>query len=545
MVRRRSLLFVLLIATMGASKQEEVEKIIAAGKGESQVMDHLDMLTNRIGPRLTSSDGLQTACEWARDKFAEFGLKDARLERWGEFPVGFNRGPWSGKVVEPEARTLEFTTPAWSAGTRGVVRGKAMLAPKNAEELEKLKDKLPGAWVLMSNPSQGGPRSEPTFQKTLGEAFNKLGVAGVLRPSRGELVHTDGSGRISWDKLPTVPSVVLLQKQYEELVGWLKADKPVTLEFEIRNYFKKGPIPLYNVVADIPGSQFPDEYVIFGGHIDSWDGASGATDNATGVSTAIEAARILMKSGVKPRRTIRFMLWSGEEQGLLGSVAYIKAHPEVLPKISGVFVHDGGTNYLSGIGGTEAMQSDFQIAFAPVMNLDPKFPFAVKKVPGLSGGGSDHASFLAKDVPGFFWSQSGDAAYSRTHHTQFDTYQMAIPDYQRHSALVIALGAYGIAELDHLLSREKLRAPGGFGNRRMMGVQLDEMVVTDVVPDSAAERAGMKQGDVILKVGGEKVADRVEMARAISAGEPKKKVLVVRDGKEVELELNWAQPAAK
>ena len=164
-----------------------------------------------------------------------------------------------------------------------------------------------------------------------------------------------------------------------------------------------------------------------------------------------------MKAGVKPKRTIRFMLWSGEEQGLLGSAAYVKAHKELTPKISAVIVHDGGTNYLSGIGATEAMVSDFKQVFAPIKELDPKYPFVVRKVPGLSGPDSDHASFLAANVPGFFWRQSA-ALLPRTHHTQYDTFDAANPEYQKHSSMVVALGAYGIANLDHLLSRDKLRA---------------------------------------------------------------------------------------
>ena len=251
-----------------------------------------------------------------------------------------------------------------------------------------------------------------------------------------------------------------MRKPFDEIAGWLKEGKPVTLEFDIRNHFKKGPIKLYNVIADIPGSERPDEYVIVGGHIDSWDGATGATDNGTGVATTLEAARILMKAGVKPRRTIRFMLWSGEEQGLLGSAAYVKAHKDLMPKISAVLVHDGGTNYLAGIGATEAILSDFEQVFAPVKDLDPQYPFELRKVAGLTGGGSDHASFLTANVPGFFWRQSGKARYQHTHHTQFDTFDAAVPEYQRHSSLVVALAAYGIANLDHLLSRDKLRMPG-------------------------------------------------------------------------------------
>jgi membrane-associated protease RseP (regulator of RpoE activity) len=211
-----------------------------------------------------------------------------------------------------------------------------------------------------------------------------------------------------------------------------------------------------------------------------------------------------------------------------------------------VLVHDGGTNYLSGIGATEAMLADFEQVFAPVKELDPAYPFEVLKVVGLMGGGSDHASFLGANVPGFFWGQRGGrAVYQHTHHTQFDTYDAAIPEYQVHSALVVALGACGIANLDHLLSREKLRAPGmfGLGNRRSLGVQLDEMTVSEVMDESVGQKGGIKEGDVILKVDGTKVGDPMELRQALRQGGPKKVVTVLRNGKEVELKLDW-EPAA-
>jgi carboxypeptidase Q len=528
-------------------KSMEVDRILSAGREDSQVMDHLDVLCNRIGPRLTSSDNLTNACEWVRDRFASFGIANARLDAWGQFPVGFNRGPWFGRVIEPEPRALEFATMSWSAGTKGAVKGKAVVAPKDDKELDEAKAKgtLVGAWVLlaMSGPGQG-PRSDPAFLRKIRKELETAKVAGIVTRGPAAELITSGQHNITWDKLPTLPSVNLLRKQFDEIAAWLKDGKTVTLEFDIRNYFKKGPIKLYNVIADIPGTELPDEYVIVGGHIDSWDGATGATDNGTGVSTALEAARILMKAGVKPRRTIRFMVWSGEEQGLLGSAAYVKAHKELMPKISAVLVHDGGTNYLSGIGATEAMLSDFEQVFAPVKELDHDYPFAVRKVDGLRGGGSDHASFLAANVPGFFWGQAGKARYSHTHHTQFDTYDQAVPDYQKHSSLVIALGAYGIANLDHLLSREKLRAPGGgLANRRTIGAQLEDMTVTELMDDGAGLKGGMKVGDMILKVDGTKVADPTEMRRALQGGEPKKVMTVLRSGKEVELKLDWGPPA--
>ena len=442
---------------------------------------------------------------------------------------------------------------AWSAGTEGTVRGKAVLAPKDQKELDEAtaKGSLAGAWVIMPPPPPQGmggfgrrrgdtpkkaetpkvetpkaqvakaaPRPDPAFMRALRKELETAKVAGIVNASQRELLLTGGLYRISWDKLPTMPTITLLRKQYDEIAGWLKNGKAVTLEFDIRNHFKKGPIKLYNVIADIPGTEKPDEYVIVGGHIDSWDGATGATDNGTGVATTLEAARILMKAGVRPKRTIRFMLWSGEEQGLLGSAAYVKAHKDLMPRISAVLVHDGGTNYLSGIGATEAMLADFEKVFEPVKDLDSAYPFEVRKVVGLMGGGSDHASFLGANVPGFFWGQRGGKAnYQHTHHTQFDTYDAAIPEYQMHSSLVVALGAYGIANLDHLLSREKLRAPAMMtGNRRTLGVQLDEMTVSEVIDESVGQKGGIKEGDVILKVDGTKIGDRMELMQRPAGG---------------------------
>ena len=532
----------LLLATPTfATDKADVERLLSAAREESRAMEHLDYLVNRIGPRLTSSDGLTTACEWTRDRFKSFGIDDARLEKWGEFPVGFNRGPASGRMVEPGVKELTFGTNSWTAGTRGLVRGPAILAPENAEELEKVKGKLSGAYVLNVSGARGFGGAGGEFRKALAAAYEEAKVAGVIRPVRGDLILTDGDFRADVDKLPTVPSINLLKDQFDEILAVVKEGKPATLEFDIRNYFKRGPIPLYNVIADIVGTQFPDEYVIVGGHIDSWDGATGTTDNGTGCATTLEAARLLMRSGVKPRRTIRFMLWSGEEQGLLGSRAYVKAHPELMPKISAVLVHDGGTNFLSGIGATKAMKADMDIAMAPVVGLDPSYPFAVREVAGLMGGGSDHASFLTGGAPGFFWNQAGKAVYRRTHHTQNDTYDAAVPEYQRHSSLVAALGALGIANLDHILSRENMFAPGGMARRRSE-VQLEGMKVVEVVEGGVAAKAGLMTGDVITKVGDKAVSSSNEFAAALQGGEPTRKVTVMREGKEVVLTMTF--PAA-
>ncbi len=401
--------------------------------------------------------------------------------------------------------------------------------------------------MFQGEPAAAGKNSAPAkFRRTLRKELEDAKVAGVIRgASASSLLLTSGNYHRQWEKLPTLPSVTILKKQFDQIAGWIKEGKPVTLEFDIRNYFKKGPIRLYNVIADIPGTEKPDEYVIVGGHIDSWDGATGATDNGTGVATTLEAARLLKKAGVQPKRTIRFMLWSGEEQGLLGSKAYVKAHKDLMPKISAVLVHDGGTNFLSGIRTTEAIYSDFEQVFTPVKELEPKtYPFVVSKVAGLAGGGSDHASFLEANVPGFFWGQRGGTAnYTHTHHTQYDTYDQAIPDYQRHSALVVAMGAFGIANLDHLLSREKMRAPGGGGfGRRRLGVQLDDLKIIDIEDGTVAQKGGMKVGDEILKVEGTEIGEASDITPLLRAGGTTKVFTVLRDGKEIELKLTWEGP---
>ncbi|HVR86614.1 MAG TPA: M20/M25/M40 family metallo-hydrolase, partial [Planctomycetota bacterium] len=441
--------FLLLLFLLPQS-DPTVDAIVKEERSNSQVMAYLDHLTNQIGPRLTGSTRLTQACEWTRSEFEKMGLQ-ARLVEWGTFPVGYDRGHWSAKMTAPEPLDLTIGFAAWSPGTKGPVSGPAVLAPSTDEELAAVKAKLKGAWVIST------VRGPAKYQV----AYDEAGIAGQIRTEGNEFIHTDGRYRIEWEKLPTRVVVTLLGSQHKHVVELLQAGKDVQLTIDIEAEFKQGPIKLYDVIAELPGTEKPDELVIVGGHLDSWDGATGATDNGTGVSTTLEAARLLTKVGAKPKRTIRFMLWSGEEQGLLGSRAYIKAHPQENARISAVIVHDGGTNYASGINATEAMVPIFEKAFEPLLSLDPDMKFQIKKVAGLPQGiGSDHDSYLAAGVPGFFWLQAGRAKYGFGHHTQNDTFALAIPEYQRHTSMVVAIGALRIADLPELLPRENLTAKG-------------------------------------------------------------------------------------
>jgi hypothetical protein len=528
----------LLLLLLAPPSDPVLEAVLKEGRADNRVMEHLEHLTEKIGPRLTSSTNLTRACEWTKERFENWGLQ-ARIEEWGTFPVGFDRGPWSAKMVEPEEKALTIGTSAWSPGTDGPVTGPAVLAPATDDELKEKKDELKGAWVIST------ARGADKYQV----AYDEAGIAGIVRSAPGELIHTSGSYRIEWDKLPKRVVATMLASQHKAIVEHLKAGKKVTLTIDIRNRFVQGPIKLYNVIADIPGTEKPDECVIFGGHIDSWDGATGCTDNGTGVATTLEAARLLAKAGAKPRRTIRFMLWSGEEQGLLGSRAWIRAHPKELAKISAVIVHDGGTNYASGLSATEAIFPVFEKALAPLQGLDAELKFSIRKVKGLPRGiGSDHDAFLSAGVPGFFWQQSKTATkgqnYSHEHHTQHDVLSAAIPDFQRHTSLVVAIAAWQLANLDGLLPRENLTLPAaqaGAGRRRL-GIQCDEnMVVLEVTEGGVAAKAGLKPGDKLLKLAGKEIGDLVRLREEMQLAPKETKVVVRRDGKDLELPVAFPE----
>ncbi len=532
------------------SESAPIERLIALSRTDNRVQEHLRHLSLAIGPRLTGSHNLMDAERWCRDQFAAFGL-DARLEPWGEFAVGFDRGARSGGMLAPEEIEFVFTTPAWTPGTQGALRGPALLYPEDQAALEALRPRLKGSWVVRPA-SPAGPRGEGEprpprvtneWRQEVDQALIEAGAAGEISAGRGdELVHTGGNPRIEWSDLPRKTSIVLRGDQHADLVERLEKGEAVELEFDIDNRFFQGPVPLHNVVADLRGAENPDEYVIVCGHLDSWDGAQGALDNGTGCATTLEAARLLALSGVQPKRTIRFILWSGEEQGLLGSQAYVEANKDLLPRISAVFNHDEGTNYLSGLRVTPEMMPVMREVCAPLLDLDPHKPFELTEQESLGGGGSDHASFLRAGVPGFFWRQSGRSDYERHHHTQYDTFEAAIPAYQEHSALVAALVAFGVAEQDALLDRTNM-APL---EPRRLGIQLDGTTVSEVTEGGKAAAAGWQSGDEVVSIDGQPVESRRDLTRALQQGGPRKEIVVRRGEETITSVVDWSdEPAEK
>ena len=506
--------------------------ILAEGRYQSQVQNHLWILCKQIGPRLTASKGLDRAYEWTRDRFEQYGL-DARIEAYDEWAVGFERGPARGGMVAPEAVEYTFNTAAWMRGTEGPARGPAVHYPRNAEELEAVQSKLKGAW-LVERPRARGEERPPNEVR---EAVAQAGSLGNLRRGRsGGLLHTGGRPPRSMDSISDALNVTLLDEDFDDLADRMEQGQAVELEFDIQVEFRPGPIELCNVIADLPGTDLADEFVIVQGHLDTWDGSEGAQDNGTGVATTLEAARILTEVGARPRRTIRFILYSGEEQGLYGSRAYVEEHPDEVQNTSIVLNHDQGSNYLRGIHATPPMVADFERVFAPVRDLDPDRTFEIVELEGLRrGGSSDHSPFVRAGVPAFHWIQDGEG-YSYIHHTQNDNFALAKADDQRHSSLVVALAALGFANLDHKIDRTDMVPPGD----RLMGVQLAGTSIARVTDDGRAKAAGWQAGDVVTHIDGVAVEGRSELVAMVQAGNARKTFTLRRGDETLETVIDWS-----
>lgn len=518
-----------------AVEPDPVARVLREAARDEQVVALLRELCADHAPRLTGSRAADEACEWTRAKFESWGL-EARLETWGMAPARFDRGPSHGRILGAQPVDLDFLTPSWTVGTQGVVGGRAVLEPKDEAELAVRTasygaQPFRGAWIVKT-----GERLDGKWSRSLEALYDEQGAAGVLRAGAKSgllLMAGDMEARNRGKR----PAVRVRHDQHEAMVARLRAGEALELEFRIDNRFEDGPAPCSNVVADIKGVEFPDEYVLVQGHLDTWDGAQGAQDNGTGVATTMEAARLVMQSGIRPRRTIRFVLYTGEEQGLFGSQGYVRDHADELERISVVLNHDGGGTHLAGLDSTWAMRADMDALAARLAGLDPARPFSIREVDGLrNSGDSDHAPFVGAGVPAFFWQQS-EEGYERVHHTQHDTFENTPLDDVRHSAKVVAAAAVHFAMLDHRLDRTDMKAPP----RRTMGVRLgDACELERVEADSRAGKAGLKQGDKLLSVDGIPVAERGEVSDLVQRLGARQVFAVQRGDQRVEAVLDWS-----
>ena len=314
-----------------------------------------------------------------------------------------------------------------------------------------------GKWLVM--PQRSGMRGATVPNDDLAKAVDELGIAGRIFGTQDDRVHSSGNWREkSYENRPTQVNVVVSKSDYDRIVRNIDFGRETVLEFDIENKWVKGPVKQYNVIADIPGTDKPDEMVIVCGHLDSWNtpGSQGANDNGTGSSVALEAARILMASGAKPRRTIRFILWSGEEQGLLGSRAYVDKRKDTgeIEKIVALLNDDGGTNYQGGYQALPTQKAILEAAFAPTVAAFPDMPMKVDVVNTTPrGGSSDHAPFAWAGVPAYFTVETGRADYGYVWHTQHDKIDFSIPEYLTQASTNHAVVAYHLASIPETLAR--------------------------------------------------------------------------------------------
>jgi hypothetical protein len=534
-----------LVATLplGAASEkidyEAITKIKEQGlqPQNSKVMEISSWLTDVYGPRLTGAPNTQKAGEWAVAKMKEWGLQNASLEKWTsqrEFARGWTNEKFYMAAVSPQAFPIPGTPTAWTPGTSGPVRGDVILVTETtADELQKYAGKLRGKWILGQTApdvaaywtppaSRNSPEelqqmelatppapefgvranTPPTpfggrgrggaggFNRN--EFFFSEGALGVLTTApRGHGIYTVSGSRQA-DPAKTLPGINIPAEQYGRMVRMLEKNQTVTIEADIRNTFNPDPV-MFNVVGEIPGTDKADEVVMLGAHFDSWHASTGATDNAAGSAAMLEAMRILKQSGVRLRRTVRIGLWTGEEQGLIGSAEYVAAHfgsraplptqpsapgaPPAAPaggrggavtlglgplelkpdhaKFAAYFNIDNGTGAIRGVylQGNDAVAPIFREWIEPFRSI------GMTTLTIRNTGGTDHLAFDRVGLPGFQFIQDEVEYGSMTHHTNLDSYERLQPSDMMKNATIAAAFAYLAANRDEKLPRKPLPAP--------------------------------------------------------------------------------------
>ncbi len=513
---------ILLLALAAPVAAEEpidwdaVNRIRDEGFHRSQAMETLRILTDELGPRLTASPRGHASSRWTRDRLEEWGLSDARLEEWGPFGRGWSFDRAAVHMVAPTPMPLLALPKAWTPGTKKAQRGEAMrVTIESPEDFEQYRGKLKGKILLTEAPRElragdeapvdryddaelaelepfpiPGERSNfrARFAKRL-ELRRKLNeflaeekaLATIDLSSRdGGILRLGAGGSREPDESVGVPALAMAPEHYNWIARLLDAGKTVELEVDVRAEFHDGDLMAHNTLADLPGSDLADEVVLLGAHLDSWHAGTGSNDNAAGCVVMMEAMRILRATGLQPRRTIRIALWTGEEQGLFGSRAYVENHlatrPEntdpdqaALPawlreptwpiepkeghsKFSAYFNLDNGAGKIRGI------YTQSNLAVMPIFErwLEPFHDLGAETVVTRNTGGTDHVIFDRVGLPGFQFVQDQLDYFSRTHHTNLDVYDHAVEEDLKQAAVIVASFAWHAAMRDELLPRKPM-----------------------------------------------------------------------------------------
>lgn len=478
------------------------------GFSNSKVMQTLFELCDVNGPRLTGSPGMKNAEKWCKEKLQSWGLENAAIEPWGGFGKGWEINKCYVAMTAPYYQHLIAVPRAWTPGTNGLVSGSAIMVKiETMADMAQYAGRLRGRIIVMPgnisdtrpnftadasrvseadlakmsmdphndespaptstrNQQRGNPRvAAMALRSSIDSFFMAEGAIAVLSGGRGTMgtVFTSNGSPRAWDAKPVLPELEMGAEHIARIQRLLDADKEVTLELDTKTTFFTTDSVEYNVVAEIPGTdpKLKEELVMLGGHMDSWHGSTGTTDNGTGVAVAMEAVRILKALGIKPRRTIRVILWSGEEQGLLGSRGYVKNHygdrltMALKPdhgKVSAYYNLDNGGGKIRGIylQGNDELKPVFEEWLAPFHDL------GASTVTYRNTGSTDHIAFDEVGIPGFQFIQDGLEYGTRTHHTNMDSYDRASSNDLMQASVIMASFVYHTAMRDEKLPRKAL-----------------------------------------------------------------------------------------
>ncbi len=503
------------VSAQDASQSAITSRIIDEGANHSQVMPTVQHLTDVIGPRMTNSPAMRVAEKWTADKFAAFGLKNIHKEGF-LFGRGWTIERSSARMMTPRIVQLTAIPIAWTPATKGVVTAPIIVAPISKEaDFAKYRGQLRGKIVLISKPGTGDEPTDPVFERMTGadlakadafqqprydpaaiasnlkwEGYDKKldaflaaegAVAYATRSYRdGKLVAGEGN-LFGTDETGMVPGVEIAAEDYRRLARLAKSGAAPMLEINNDVRFDDSDPNAYNIIAEIPGTDPKAGYVMAGAHFDSWAAADGAADNAAGTAMVMEAARILVATGARPKRTIRFALWSGEEQGIFGSLAYVQQHlatrgdaeTSAVPAVkaasgwsrrypvkplseyqalSAYFNIDNGSGKLRGI------YAENNLAAIPILDdwLSPFSAMGASTVVARGSGGTDHVRFQSVGIPGFQFIQDGLDYDSRVHHSSVDTFDHLKADDMRQGSIVLASVLLSAANADKPLPRKPM-----------------------------------------------------------------------------------------
>jgi hypothetical protein len=505
-------IFVHTAFAQNAVDEQVLARIKAEGFQNSKIMETLGYVTDVFGARLTNSPNLKNAQNWTRERMISWGFENVRLEAWGSWGKGWSADKFSVEMIEPTYDRLNAYPLAWTPSTSGAISGKPIVVSiRSNADFDKYRGKLRGAIVLngrfnlnspesrfqtfskrftdeelagaaqVTNPAKDGEINggattnywdeEKDWQvglvrgKEITKFFKDEGVAALIQPSSRANGVLSVQGYYETDASKNVPAFVVAREQYARIVRLTDRNVPVKLELNLQTRVHEDSTG-YNVVGEIVGSdpKLKDEVVMLGGHFDSWHAATGATDNAAGCVTMMEALRILKATGAKPRRTIRVALWSGEEQDYGGSLGYVKKHfgdPATMQlkpeheKLAAYYNLDNGTGKIRGVflQGNEAARPIFEEYLKPFNYL------GAKTVSILNTGGTDHMTFDAVGLPGFQFIQDPIDYDTRTHHTNLDVLEAVLEEDLKINAVIIAAFAYQTAMRNEKLPRKPLPQP--------------------------------------------------------------------------------------